>query len=81
MEGEPILKKTLYTVAVMVAAWTAFVGTVSIVAVLVTTHAIAAPDTSPASAPMQGALQTMPPSKGITPALPHLPPNSHAQPI
>jgi hypothetical protein len=39
MEGEPILKKTLYTVAVMIAAWTAFVGTVSIVAVMVTTLA------------------------------------------
>ena len=26
MEGEPILKKTLYTMAVMLAAWTAFMG-------------------------------------------------------
>ena len=33
MDGEPILKKTLVTVAVMVGAWVAFVGTVSIIAV------------------------------------------------
>jgi hypothetical protein len=39
-DGEPILKKTLQTVAVMVGAWVAFVGTVSLVAVLVTSHAV-----------------------------------------
>jgi hypothetical protein len=81
MEGEPILKKTLYTVAVMLAAWTAFIGVVSMVAVLVTTHAVAAPGALPASETTQGPLQTMPPAKGNAPALPHLPSNSHAQPI
>jgi hypothetical protein len=79
MEGEPILKKTLYTMAVMVAAWTAFMGTVSIAAVLVTTHVVAAQQGAPSSVP-EGALQAMPPSKGA-PTLPHLAPNSHAQPI
>jgi len=54
MEGEPILKKTLYTVAVMLAAWTAFIGVVSMVAVLVTTHAVAAPGTVADDAPGQG---------------------------
>jgi hypothetical protein len=38
--GEPILKKTLVTVAVMVGAWVVFVGTASLVAVLVTSHAV-----------------------------------------
>ena len=66
MEGEPILKKTLYTMAVMLAAWTAFMGTISVVAVLVTTHAVAAPDSS-SSPSTEGALQTMPPSKGTPP--------------
>ena len=42
MEGEPILKKTLMTVAVMVGAWVAFVGVVSLVAVLVTSHLVGA---------------------------------------
>jgi hypothetical protein len=42
MEGEPILKKTLVTVGVMVGAWVAFVGTVSLIAVLVTSHAVGA---------------------------------------
>jgi hypothetical protein len=80
MEGEPILKKTLYTVAVMVAAWTAFVGTVSIVAVLVTTHAVAAPQGEPVLVPA-GTLQMMPPPNGAPPSMQHTPPNSHAQPI
>ena len=38
MDNEPILKKTLVTVGTMVGAWVAFVGTVSLVAVLVTSH-------------------------------------------
>jgi hypothetical protein len=78
MEGEPILKKTLYTVAVMLAAWTAFMGTVSIVAVLVTTR-LAGPQAGRVASP-DGPLQAMPASTGA-PSLSHLPPNSHAQPI
>jgi hypothetical protein len=79
MEGEPILKKTLYTVAVMVAAWTAFVGTVSVVAVLVTTHAVASPQSEPTLVPAD-AVKMMPPSTGTPPSMQHTP-NSHAQPI
>jgi hypothetical protein len=40
MDTEPILKKTLVTVGAMVGAWVAFVGTVSLVAVLVTSHMV-----------------------------------------
>jgi hypothetical protein len=40
MDSEPILKKTLVTVGAMVGAWVAFVGTVSLVAVLVTSHVV-----------------------------------------
>ena len=40
MDGEPILKKTLVTVAAMVGATVAFVGTISVVAVVVTSHAV-----------------------------------------
>jgi hypothetical protein len=44
MDGEPILKKTLLTVAVMVGCAIAFVGTISIVAVVVTSHAVGGSD-------------------------------------
>jgi hypothetical protein len=40
MDGEPILKKTLMTVAAMISAWAAFVGTVTVTAVLVTSHVV-----------------------------------------
>jgi len=40
MEGEPILKKTLVTMAAMVGANVLFVGTLSLGAVLVTSHAV-----------------------------------------
>ena len=40
MDSEPILKKTLVTVGAMVGACVAFVGTVSLVAVLVTSHVV-----------------------------------------
>jgi hypothetical protein len=40
MEAQPILRKTLLTVAVMVGAWVAFVGTLSILAVVVTSHIV-----------------------------------------
>ena len=39
MDGEPILKKTLVTMAAMVGACVAFVGTLSVVAVFAVTHA------------------------------------------
>jgi hypothetical protein len=42
MEAQPILKKTLVTMAIMVGAWMAFVGVVSLVAVLVTSHIVGA---------------------------------------
>jgi hypothetical protein len=40
MQDQPILKKTFYTVAIMLAAWVAFVGTVSAAAVLITSHVV-----------------------------------------
>jgi hypothetical protein len=40
MDSEPILKKTLVTVGAMVGACVAFVGTVSLAAVLVTSHVV-----------------------------------------
>ncbi len=40
MEGEPILKKTLVTMAAMVGACVVFVGTLSLVAVLVVSRAV-----------------------------------------
>ena len=40
MDGEPILKKTLVTMAAMVGACVAFVGTLSVVAVFAVTHAV-----------------------------------------
>jgi hypothetical protein len=46
MESEPILKKTLVTVGAMVGAWIAFVGSVSLVAVVVTSHVVGASDSS-----------------------------------
>jgi hypothetical protein len=39
----PILKKTFVTVAIMLGAWVAFMGTVSTAAVLVTSYAVGAP--------------------------------------
>jgi hypothetical protein len=40
MDAQPILKKTLVTVGVMVGAWVAFVGTLSFVLVVVTSHIV-----------------------------------------
>lgn len=40
MDGEPILKKTLMTMAAMVGACVVFVGSLSTVAVLITSHAV-----------------------------------------
>jgi hypothetical protein len=38
MDNQPILKKTLVTVGVMVGAWVAFVGTLAVVIVVATSH-------------------------------------------
>jgi hypothetical protein len=42
MDAQPILKKTLVTVAVMVGAWVAFVGTLAVVALFVTSRLVGA---------------------------------------
>jgi hypothetical protein len=42
VDAQPILKKTLVTVAVMVGAWVAFVGTLAVVALVVTSHLVGA---------------------------------------
>jgi hypothetical protein len=68
MENEPILRKTLLTVAVMAAAWVAFVGTVSILAVAITSHAVA-----PAEAPTLDK-----PSLGSVPVAPAAPSKSRS---
>ena len=47
----PILKKTVVTVAVMLGAWLAFIGTVSTAAVLITSHAVGAPAESDEKSP------------------------------
>jgi hypothetical protein len=68
METEPILKKTMYTVAVMVAAWVVFVGTVSLIAVAVTSHAVAPPESkAPGAAESKGTLGQPP----IVPSMSH----------
>jgi hypothetical protein len=69
MEAQPILKKTLVTVAVMVGAWVAFVGVVSLVAVLVTSHLVGAPSEG------NGATETSEPSKRLPGAEPPNAPN------
>ncbi len=40
MENAPLLRTTMLTVAAMLAAFALFVGTISVVAVLVTSHAV-----------------------------------------
>jgi hypothetical protein len=71
MEAQPILKKTLVTVAVMVGAWVAFVGVVSLVAVLVTSHLVGAPRDESGS----GATETSEPSKRLPGSDPGSAPN------
>ncbi len=61
MESEPILKKTLVTVGAMVGAWVAFVGTASLVAVLVTSHVVG-PSGGDAKAEASGSTTTASPS-------------------
>jgi hypothetical protein len=83
MENEPILKKTLLTVAIMVAAWVTFVGTVSLLAVVITSHAVA--PFTPSDGREAPALEK--PSLGSVPVTPGAPSKSrsadrgHGQPI
>ncbi len=55
MEGEPILKKTLVTMAAMVGACVVFVGTLSLVAVLGVSRAVADGGSGPALGPAETA--------------------------
>jgi hypothetical protein len=69
MDSEPILKKTLVTMGKMVGAWVLFVGTLSFLAVLVTSHVVGASPggTSAASDPStSGANTTAPGAGGVT---------------
>ena len=60
MDNEPILKKTLVTMGTMVGAWVLFVGTVSLIAVLVTSHVVGSSGVSDSSG-SGGASVTAPP--------------------
>lgn len=60
MEGEPILKKTLVTMAAMVGACVLFVGTLSIGAVLVTSHAVGADNKGSSSEPTMVPMDKVP---------------------
>ena len=64
MDNEPILKKTLVTVGTMVGAWIAFVGTVSLVAVLVTSHVVGS---SGGAGDTGGSVTTNPAAPGARP--------------
>jgi hypothetical protein len=64
----PILKKTFLTVAVMLAAWVAFIGTVSTVAVLVTSRAVGGPEVEDKAASDHGGAQTSEKPATTTPA-------------
>jgi hypothetical protein len=87
MEDKPILKKTVYTVAVMLAAWATFVGTLSFLAVFVTSHVVGggARDESSA-ADTAAAIHANEPATGRLPTIPHAnktsagasAPNAHA---
>jgi hypothetical protein len=60
MDSEPILKKTLVTVGTMVGAWVAFVGTVSLVAVVVTSHLVGSSGASAGAGDPGGSVTTEP---------------------
>jgi hypothetical protein len=79
MENEPILKKTLLTVAVMAAAWVAFVGTVSILAVVITSHAVAPPEAPTLDKPSLGSVPVSPAAGG--PSKSRSAERGHGQPI
>ncbi|HEY2517595.1 MAG TPA: hypothetical protein VGI39_42290 [Polyangiaceae bacterium] len=76
MDSEPILKKTLKTVATMVSVWAAFMGTVTLVAVFATAHAVGSTEgkDSPASETV-----TTPHTPAVGGA--HAPPSPRAQAI
>jgi hypothetical protein len=72
VEDQPILKKTFYTVAVMLAAWVAFVGALSLVAVLVTARASGGShDDEASSASTPSSHSPSKPSTGASNAPPH----------
>jgi hypothetical protein len=75
MEGEPILKKTLVTMGAMVGACVVFVGTLSVAAVIVTSHAVgsggASASSEPAVVPAEKIdAQSARPATGAKPAVP-----------
>jgi hypothetical protein len=80
MENEPILKKTLLTVAIMVAAWVAFVGTVSLLAVVITSHAVAPSDGKDVPALEKPSLGNVPVTPGA-PSKSRSADRGHGQPI
>jgi hypothetical protein len=79
MENEPILKKTLLTVAVMAAAWVAFVGTVSILAVAITSHAVAPTEAPTLEKPSLGSVPVSP--GAAAPSKSRSAERGHGQPI
>ena len=72
MDAEPILKKTLVTMAAMVGACVVFVGTLSLTAVLVTSHAVnpngTSGSTDSTSSPADKGDTSSPQKPGVTPA-------------
>jgi hypothetical protein len=80
MENEPIFKKTLLTVAIMVAAWVAFVGTVSLLAVVITAHAVGPSDGKDAPVLEKPSLGSVPVTPGA-PSKSRSADRGHAQPI
>jgi hypothetical protein len=87
MDSEPILKKTLVTMGKMVGAWVLFVGTLSLLAVLVTSHVVGASPSGSgaASDPSTSGANTTAPGTHATPGdrsrtLPaaHVPPAQRA---
>jgi hypothetical protein len=82
MDSEPILKKTLVTMGKMVGAWVLFVGTLSLVAVLVTSHVVgASPSASTASDPsVSGANPAAPGARAATGERSHPLPAAHVPP-
>jgi hypothetical protein len=69
MDAEPILKKTLVTMAAMVGACVVFVGTLSLTAVLITSHAVNPNGASDSTAsPAEKGDTSSPQKPGATPA-------------
>jgi hypothetical protein len=68
MDAEPILKKTLVTMAAMVGACVVFVGTLSLAAVLVTSHAVNPNGSTDSTSSPSDKGDTSPQKPGVTPA-------------